>query len=132
MTEPRATTVLPRAKKALALEKVYGLLESGPVVMVTTSRGGSHNVMTQSWHTMMDFEPPIVGCVIAAPSLTFEALMATRECVINIPTREIGQEAVNCGNATGRAVDKFKAFGLTAMPASRVAGPSIKLRSRMK
>ncbi|MGZ5685276.1 MAG: flavin reductase family protein [Usitatibacter sp.] len=114
-----------RVKKAFPLSKVYGLLETGPVVMVTTSRKGRPNVMTQSWHTMIEFEPPTVGCVIAAPSLTFETLKATKECVINIPTREIAEKAVKCGNATGRSVDKFKAFGLTAVPASRVAAPLI-------
>ncbi|MGZ5588663.1 MAG: flavin reductase family protein [Usitatibacter sp.] len=116
---------MPRRKKALPLAKVYGLLETGPVVMITTSRKGRHNVMTQSWHTMLEFEPPLVGCVVAAPSLTSETLKATRECVINIPTREIAAKAVKCGNLSGRDVDKFKAAGLTAVPASRVAAPLV-------
>ena len=36
-------------KKSLALEEVYRLLEPGPVVLVTTARGGQVNVMTMSW-----------------------------------------------------------------------------------
>jgi flavin reductase (DIM6/NTAB) family NADH-FMN oxidoreductase RutF len=32
---------------------------------------------------------------------------------------------VKCGSASGRTVDKFQAFGLTAAPASRVAAPLI-------
>jgi len=39
-------------KKSLSLSKVYGLLEPGPVVLVTTSVKGLANVMTMSWHTI--------------------------------------------------------------------------------
>ena len=49
-------------KKSFPLAKVYGLLEPGPVVLITTSHKGVPNIMTQSWHTMMEFEPPLVGC----------------------------------------------------------------------
>ena len=74
------------AKKLFPLSKVYGLLEPGPVVMVTTLRKGRPNIMTMSWHTMMEFEPPLVGCVISNRNYTFDTLKATKECVINIPT----------------------------------------------
>ncbi len=53
------------AKRSYPLSKVYGLLEPGPVVLVTTARKGHANIMTMSWHTMMEFEPPLVGCVIS-------------------------------------------------------------------
>lgn len=46
--------------------------------------------MTLSWHTMMEFEPPLVGCVVSDRNHSFRALKATRDCVINIPTVEIG------------------------------------------
>jgi flavin reductase (DIM6/NTAB) family NADH-FMN oxidoreductase RutF len=112
-------------KKVFPLSKVYSLLEPGPVVMVTTARKGKPNIMTMSWHTMMEFEPPTVGCVISNRNHTFGILKSTRECVINIPTVELAAKAVACGNTSGREVDKFKAFGLTPVPASRVAAPLI-------
>lgn len=49
-------------KKSFTLSKAYQLLEPGPVVMVTTSLKGKPNIMTMSWHMMIDFEPPLVGC----------------------------------------------------------------------
>jgi len=61
------------AKKSFPLSKVYGLLEPGPVVMVTTARSGRPNIMTLSWHTMMEFEPPIVGCVIGNGNHSFHS-----------------------------------------------------------
>ena len=51
----------PARMQSLPLGRVYRLLEPGPVVLVTTARKGRANVMTQSWHTMLDFEPPLVG-----------------------------------------------------------------------
>jgi flavin reductase (DIM6/NTAB) family NADH-FMN oxidoreductase RutF len=112
-------------RKALALGRVYRLLEPGPVVLVTTRRKGEPNIMTMSWHMMIDFEPPIVGCVISNRNYTFEILKATGECVINIPTVELAKQVVGCGNTSGRRVKKFARFGLTAMPAARVAAPLI-------
>ena len=113
------------AKRVYPLAKVYGLLETGPVVLVTTARKGHANVMTMSWHTMMEFEPPLVGCVIGGNSATFDALRATKECVINVPTVELAKQVVGVGNCSGREVDKFAKFGLTPVAASMVDAPLI-------
>ncbi|MFY9724474.1 MAG: flavin reductase family protein [Bryobacteraceae bacterium] len=113
------------AKKLFPLSKVYGLLEPGPVVMVTTLRKGRPNIMTMSWHTMMEFEPPLVGCVISNRNYTFDTLKATKECVINIPTVKLTAKVVGCGNASGAKIDKFATFGLTPVAAGRVKPPLI-------
>ncbi|HEX7439172.1 MAG TPA: flavin reductase family protein [Caldimonas sp.] len=113
------------AKRSFPLSKVYGLLEPGPAVLLTTSYKGSANVMTMSWHTMMEFEPPLVGCIVSQKDFSFAALKSTRHCVLNIPTVELASKVVACGNASGRSVDKFKAFGLTPVPAALVASPLI-------
>lgn len=113
------------AKRSLPLARVYGLLEPGPVVLVTTARKEGANIMTMSWHTMMEFVPPLVGCVISGRNYSFEALRATRECVISVPTADLAKQVVGCGNTTGRKIDKFKAFALTPTAASLVKPPLI-------
>jgi flavin reductase (DIM6/NTAB) family NADH-FMN oxidoreductase RutF len=112
-------------KRAFPLAQVYGLLEPGPVVLVTTIRAGRANIMPMSWHTMMEFEPPIVGCVISDRNHTFAILQATGECVINLPTVELAEKVVGCGNTSGRQVDKFKTFGLTPVTAAVVKAPLV-------
>ena len=112
-------------KRPLQLARVYQLLEPGPVVLVTTARKAKQNVMTMSWHTMMDFEPPIVGCVISNRDYTFEILRSTKECVINIPTAKLAKAVVGIGNVSGRTVDKFEKFDLTRLPAALVQAPLI-------
>jgi flavin reductase (DIM6/NTAB) family NADH-FMN oxidoreductase RutF len=113
------------ARRSLRLPEVYRLIEPGPVVLLATSRKGTANVMTMSWHTMMEFEPPLLGCVVSNRNFTFNILKATKECVINIPTVELAEKVVGCGNTSGRDVDKFKIFHLTPAPASQVQAPLI-------
>jgi len=112
-------------KKILPLSKVYRLLEPGPVVLVTTAHKGKMNIMAQSWHTMMEFVPPLVGCVISGRNHSFDALTATKECVLSIPSVELAKQVVGVGNCSGNKVDKFKKFKLTPLPASQVAAPLI-------
>ncbi len=112
-------------KRTLPLAAVYRLLEPGPVVLVSTAQKGRANIMTMSWHTMMEFEPPLVGCVISNRNFSFGLLRKTKQCVINIPTAALAKQVVGCGNTTGRRVDKFARFALTALPAAEVDAPLI-------
>jgi len=111
--------------RLLPLAKVYQLLEPGPVVLLTTARKGRANVMTMSWHMMVEFEPPLVGCVVSSANHSFAALRATGECVIAIPARKLAAKVVKVGNSSGRELDKFAAFGLTPLPAEQVAAPLV-------
>jgi flavin reductase (DIM6/NTAB) family NADH-FMN oxidoreductase RutF len=111
--------------KRLPLGRVYQLLEPGPVTLLTTARRGRANVMTMSWHMMLEFEPPLVACVCSGANYSFEALRVTGECVIAIPARKLAPKAVKIGNCSGDEVDKFDAFGLTPVKASRVKAPLI-------
>ncbi|HSN19838.1 MAG TPA: flavin reductase family protein [Usitatibacter sp.] len=112
-------------KRAYPRGKVYGLIEPGPVVLVTTVRDGKPDVMAMSWLTMLEFEPPLVGCVMSNRNYSFDSLVAARECGINIPTVELAPKVVKCGNASGRSVDKFARFALTPVPATRIAPPLV-------
>jgi len=114
-----------QARRSLPLARVYRLLEPGPVVLLTTVHRGRMNVMTMSWHTMLEFEPPLVGCVVSNRNSSFAALRSAKECVINIPTVKLADVVVKCGNVSGRRKDKFTAFGLTALPAAQVEAPLI-------
>ena len=114
------------AKRSYPLSKVYGLLEPGPVLLLTTLHKGKANVMTLSWHTMMEFEPPRLACIVSNRDFSFAALKASRQCVLNIPTAELAAQVVACGNTSGQTLDKFAAFALTQQPASLVTAPRIR------
>jgi len=112
-------------KKSFPLSRVYTLLERGPVVLVSTAWKDRANVMPMSWHTMMEFEPPLIGCVLSERNHSFRALKASKQCVLAIPTVELAAAVVGCGNTSGRKIDKFEKFGLTPLPASQVDAPLV-------
>lgn len=111
--------------KELPISQVYQWLEPGPVVLLTTAHKGRVNVMTMSWHMMVEFTPPLVACVVSSADHSFAALRATKECVIAIPALDLAPKVVAIGNCSGRDVDKFEKFALTPVPASEVAPPLI-------
>lgn len=111
--------------RKLPLPKVYQLLEPGPVVLLTTAWQGRANVMTMSWHMMMEFTPPLVGCVVSGANHSFSALRDSGQCVIALPDASLARTVVGVGNCSGRDTDKFTRFGLTAAPAGMVAAPLI-------
>ena len=111
--------------KDLPLGKVYQLIEPGPVVMLTTAQRGRADIMTMSWHMMVDFEPPLIACVVSEADYSFAALRTTRECVIAISAAGLASKVVKVGNTSGRDIDKFAAFGLTKLPAEKVKAPLV-------
>ena len=111
--------------KKFPISKVFHLIEPGPVVLLTTAMKGRPNVMTMSWHMMLDFVPPVIACCVSEGDYSFAALRKTKECVIAIPTVDLAPKVIDIGNCSGEDVDKFAKFGLTALPAKEVNAPLI-------
>ena len=108
----------------LSIKKAFMLIEPGPVVLVTTNDGKRNNIMTITWHMVMDFTPRIA--LTTGPwNHSFETLMKTKECVIAIPTVDLAEKAVRIGTVSGTEVDKLKEFGLTPLAAETVKAPLI-------
>jgi flavin reductase (DIM6/NTAB) family NADH-FMN oxidoreductase RutF len=110
----------------LPVAQVRRYLEPGPIVLVSSALGNARNIMTMGWHTVMEFEPSLVGCVIAAGNHSFELIRRSRECVINVPTTALTDKMVGIGNSTGAEIDKFAEFALTPQKAQRVRAPLIR------
>ena len=111
--------------KKMPIEKAFTLMESGPVVLVTTRDGDKNNVMTISWTMVMDFTP--VFAITTGPwNYSYSALEKTRSCVIAIPTVDLIDDVVGIGTCSGKETDKFAKFGLTPVQAGHVKAPLIK------
>lgn len=76
----------------LPSKKAYTLLESGPVVLVTTSWRKRHNIMTMGFHMMVQHEPALVACVIGPWDHSYTAVRKSGECVIAVPTVELAEQ----------------------------------------
>ena len=75
---------------------------------------------------MIDFEPPLVGCIISENNFSFRLIEKSKECVLNIPTVELAQTVVEVGNTSGATVNKFEKFHLTQEKGAEVQAPLIK------
>ena len=111
--------------RRMQLSKAFTLMESGPVVLVTTRDGDRDNVMTISWTMVLDFTP-VFAITTGAWNHSFAALQKNRECVIAIPTVELLDTVVGIGTCSGADTDKFAKFKLTPMKGKHVQAPLIK------
>ncbi|MDD2882185.1 MAG: flavin reductase family protein [Rhodoferax sp.] len=109
----------------MKLNKVFTLMESGPVVLVTTHDGHKNNIMTISWTMVMDFTP-VFAITTGEWNHSFAALRKNRECVIAIPTVDMLDKVVGIGTCSGADTDKFEKFKLTPMLGKVVRSPLIK------
>lgn len=111
--------------KKLPLHKAFTLMESGPVVLLTTANGGKQNIMTISWTMVMDFTPRFA--FLTGPwNYSYQALKKTGECVIAIPAVDLARKVVQIGSCSGAEVNKFEKFKLTPLDAENVSAPLIK------
>jgi flavin reductase (DIM6/NTAB) family NADH-FMN oxidoreductase RutF len=112
-------------KVDLPVSQIRRYLEPGPIVLVSSALDSERNIMTMGWHTVMEFTPSLIGCVIAGGNHSFNLVRKSGECVINLPTTALTDIVVDIGNTTGWEMDKFAHFGLTAQSAERVKAPLI-------
>lgn len=113
------------SKRDFPVSNIRQILEPGPVVLVSSAWKGKTNIMTMGWHTVIEFTPSLVGCVIAENNVSFEMIRRSGVCVINVPTADMVDQVVGVGNSDGDEVDKFEKFHLTPAPATKVAAPLI-------
>ena len=107
------------------VDKVYQLIEPGPIVLVTTFHRGKPNVMTMGFHMMIQHDPALIGAVIGPWDFSYQAIKSTRECVIAVPGSDLARKVVDIGNCSGEEVDKFKKFRLSTRQADIVKAPLI-------
>jgi flavin reductase (DIM6/NTAB) family NADH-FMN oxidoreductase RutF len=111
--------------RELKLSKAFTLIESGPVVLVTTHDGQKDNIMTISWTMVIDFTP-LFAITTGEWNHSFAALRKNRECVIAIPTVDMLDKVVGIGTCSGKDTDKFAKFKLTPVQGKIVRSPLIK------
>jgi flavin reductase (DIM6/NTAB) family NADH-FMN oxidoreductase RutF len=111
--------------RQLKLSKAFTLMESGPVVLVTTHDGNNNNIMTISWTMVLDFTP-LFAITTGEWNYSFATLRKNRECVIAIPTVDLLDQVVGIGTCSGVDTDKFGKFKLTPINGKVVKAPLIK------
>ncbi len=111
--------------ESMEINRVFTLIEPGPVVLVTTNNGHKDNVMTISWTMVLGFAAEFA--ITTGPwNYSYAALQESKECVISIPTVDLIDTVVGVGTCSGANTDKFTKFNLTRLKAKHVRAPIIK------
>lgn len=113
-------------KRDFPVHRARELLEPGPIVLVSSQHKNEMNIMAMGWHTILEFSPSLIGCMITRTNHSFDLIRKSRECVINLPTSDMAKTVIGIGNCSGTDTDKFAAFNLTAAKARMVKAPVIK------
>lgn len=110
--------------RSLPIDRVFTLLERGPVTLVTTSDGTTDNVMTVTWTMVLDYRGRLA--IATGPwNHSYKALTSTRECVIAIPGPDLLDVAVEIGVRSGADTDKFASLALERGKGDHVGAPLI-------
>ncbi|KAL1968417.1 hypothetical protein VTN77DRAFT_1946 [Rasamsonia byssochlamydoides] len=129
--QTKSTTTVTAARTSLIsypINKVYRLIEPGPVLLVTTGslKDQTHNIMTIGFHMMIQHESPaLIGVIIGPWDASYNLLKKHRECVLTIPSVDMAATAVDIGNCSGSEVNKFEKFNLEVVPAEKVQAPLV-------
>lgn len=112
-------------KTAFPVSDVRRYLEPGPVVLVSSHWRNQNNLMTLGWHTILEFSPSLIGCMISAGNHSFDMIAKSGECVLNLPEQSMAETVSRIGNCSGSNVDKFDKFGLTPHASTLVSAPCV-------
>ncbi len=106
------------------LAKAFTYLESGAVLLVTSSDGKKDNVMTISWQMVLDFTPRFAICT-GSWNDSFETILRTKQCTLCVPAVDMIKKVIGIGTVHAYECDKFKHFHLKKQKAAYVKAPLI-------
>jgi len=88
---------------------------------------GRPNIITLGEVFNLSIKDPVwVGIALRKATYSHRLISEQKEFVVNLPTTALLDQAIQCGSVSGReGFDKFKQFGLTPVPATRVKPPLI-------
>jgi flavin reductase (DIM6/NTAB) family NADH-FMN oxidoreductase RutF len=96
------------------------LLTGGPVLLVTSSYRGHHNVMPVAYAVTLSIVPPKLGIVVHPARHSFDIIRKTDEFAISIPTRDLLHHVQYLGSLSGADYDKLELTNLPHFRARKV------------
>jgi len=96
------------------------LLTGGPVLLVTSSHRGRHNVLPVAYAMPLSVRPPLVGIALHPSRHSYDLIKKTDEFAINIPSRALLHHVQYLGSLSGADFDKLELTKLPTFRARRV------------
>jgi flavin reductase (DIM6/NTAB) family NADH-FMN oxidoreductase RutF len=95
-----------------------------PVVLVVVG-AEEKNIITVALVHVFSFNPPLIGIGIMPSRHSHELLHRSPDFSVNIPSKELVEETIYCGEMSGKDVNKFEETGLTAVAGKKISTPVI-------
>ena len=96
------------------------LLTGGPVLLVTCSHRGRHNVLPIAYAMPLSIRPPLIGIAVHPSRHSYDMIKKTDEFAINIPSRALLHHVQYLGSLSGAEFDKLELTKLPTFRARRV------------
>jgi flavin reductase (DIM6/NTAB) family NADH-FMN oxidoreductase RutF len=116
-----------KVMKELSKNEAIILSSPLPFVLVTAlDENDRPNAIGISWVTITSWNPWLFVISVAPDRYSHRCIEHSGEFVINYPSEELAKAAWMCSTQSGKKADKFKEFGIEAIPALKVKPPRIK------
>ncbi len=101
---------MPKSKQSTRL-----LVGPTPAALIACGDGNKQNIITLAWVGVVNSSPPMVSISVRPDRYSYEMIKRAGEFTINIPREEQVDIVDGCGTLSGRDLDKFEHFDLTAV-----------------
>ncbi|KEI15625.1 flavin reductase [Clostridium novyi B str. ATCC 27606] len=102
------------------------MLNPTPVVLVTSkNKSNNINVFTVGWVSTVCTKEPIIAMGIRPERLSYQYIKESKECVINLPTRDMVKVVDYCGVVSGKKQNKIEHFNLKLDEGVSISTPSL-------
>lgn len=99
--------------KKITISEAQKYTSPNPFSLICTETPkGIINLTAISWWTYLSNYPPMIGFAISKKSYTGELFLNNGKAVLCIPSKEIANEAYQCGCVSGREVNKVDKFNI--------------------
>ena len=113
--------------KELSQNEAISFCSPLPFVLVTANDENDRpNAIGLSWVTITSWSPWLFTISVAPERYSHKCIEHSREFVINYPSEDLAKAAWKCSTQSGQHADKFREFGVEAIPALKVKPPRIK------
>jgi len=95
-------------------------------VVILSARAGKEQGAMTATAMYVSEKPPLLAVSVSKTLATYQLIEKSREFALNVVADNQLELAARFGAKHGYEVDKFKAFGVTTQPATKVSAPLLK------
>jgi flavin reductase (DIM6/NTAB) family NADH-FMN oxidoreductase RutF len=99
-----------------------------PVILAAVgdgNDGGEKDVLTVVLVHMFSFNPPVLGIGISPTRHSYNLFEKYDDFSINVPSKDLVEEVLYCGQKSGKDVDKFEECGFCFSKGKKISSPVI-------